>query len=133
MCKDSIKDSIVEIKAPLGDRTGSNFGTGFIIYTDISHTYILTCYHVVGNRKTKEVSQAITVHILDDGQHREATFLEDYSDSNFDLAILRVERLDNLSPLLLNLSSSQRIRGELRFSSFGYSSEKELGGGITHG
>lgn len=79
--------------------TGSdkyNFGTGFVIYEDQDHTYVITCKHVVNEVGEKEIKvNEHTAQIISSLQ------------TEIDLAVLKVKKLSK-APLNINTTYEKK-------------------------
>ncbi len=80
----SIEKSVVLLTSTEPDKN-RNFGSGFLVAQDATHSYVLTCAHVVkqiGHDKLKVADLSIAIEVLPDD-----------SDNQIDMALLKVEGL----------------------------------------
>ncbi|NEQ40695.1 MAG: SUMF1/EgtB/PvdO family nonheme iron enzyme [Okeania sp. SIO3I5] len=94
---DKLIESIVSITSTL-DKRANVIGTGFAFYRERNYTYLLTCAHVVEDMGDKE-------SVLVNGISAEVVAMGDTQ--GFDLAVLRVEGLNNPLLKLINLSETE--------------------------
>ncbi|MBE9258986.1 serine protease, partial [Dolichospermum sp. LEGE 00246] len=87
----NIEDSLVLITSK-DDKLKRNFGTGFVIYQDGEDTYVITCDHVL--RDVGGIEKVLVRGIA-------ATLVVSGESQGFDLAVLKVQGLSNVSVLTL--------------------------------
>ncbi len=93
----NLEDCIVLITSA-DDRKKNVIGTGFTFYREQNYTYLLTCAHVVEDVGGEE-------SLLVDGISPEVVAMGDIQ--GFDLAVLRVENLNNPLLQLISLSEAE--------------------------
>ncbi|NES04827.1 MAG: SUMF1/EgtB/PvdO family nonheme iron enzyme [Okeania sp. SIO2F4] len=98
-----LEKSIVLITSA-DDRKKNVIGTGFTFYREQNYTYLLTCAHVVEDVGGEE-------SLLVDGISPEVVAMGDIQ--GFDLAVLRVENLNNLLLQLINLSEAENKKFQI--------------------
>ena len=104
---DVYKDAVFPIS---GDRDNSKgYGSGFVVYRNETHVFILTCFHVL--RKICGDAQSIDKErIWVAGKHPTEVFPPEESDIH-DLALLQVESIENARPfpLMDSLASEMSV------------------------
>ncbi|NET40657.1 GUN4 domain-containing protein [Okeania sp. SIO2B3] len=99
-----LEKSIVLITST-NERKANVIGTGFPFYKEQSSTYLLTCAHVVNDVGGKE---SVLVNNI------QAKVVAIGNITGFDLAVLRVENLNNISPFqLINLSQGKNRKFQI--------------------
>lgn len=101
MNTDKISPSVVTITSAEPDHDKAKFGTGFIIYRNGKTAYLLTCQHVVDDVGGQDKVMVGT---------KDAVVIAYGKDHGLDLAILKVEGLDNRPPLRLHISGKREDR-----------------------
>ncbi|NER04368.1 MAG: hypothetical protein F6K17_18020 [Okeania sp. SIO3C4] len=99
-----LEKSIVLITSA-NEKKANVIGTGFPFYTEQSSTYLLTCAHVVEDVGGEE-------NLLVNDIQAKVLAIGDIT--GFDLAVLRVENLNNIPPLqLINLSQGENRKFQI--------------------
>jgi hypothetical protein len=108
----------------------SVLGTGVIVTDD---GLILTCYHVVGNIKSKTLDKTVDIYfpaIPNIKGH--ANVLDEYSDSSVDIAFLQLQEKE-LPKQAAVANLSETIDSTHTFRSFGFRKEKTFDGLYSDG
>jgi hypothetical protein len=97
---------------------GLDLGTGVIV-TD--NGLILTCYHVVGNIKTKTLDKAVDIYFPSAPQIKgHANLLEEYCDPELDVALLQLQETKFPSQTTSANLGETIYAKEHKFQSFGF-------------
>jgi S1-C subfamily serine protease len=110
-------------------KAGSNsiVGTGVIVTDD---GLIITCYHVVGNIKTKTLDKTVDVYFpVIPNIKGHADVLEEYSDSSLDIAFLRLQEKE-LPKQVAVAKLSKEVIPRNDYQSFGFRESKIVEGGL---